>query len=154
MRTGAACEVLAGHSDVISSPAFSPNGLLLASALLDATVKIWCPATGVEHATLQGHADGVSNVTFLPDNLFLASAGYEGRVCFWNAKTLRVKRTVELSATEVWDTGIIARLVLSFSSSGLLLAAETRRGSVRLWNAATGAVIGTLPNVYSVSSAL
>ena len=46
---------LRGHDDVVWMCAWSPDGVMLASASSDKTVIVWNPFTGCELARLKGH---------------------------------------------------------------------------------------------------
>jgi len=67
--------ILKGHTSLVISVAFSPDGKTLASASWDETIKLWDVATGKEQATLKGHTDAVWSVAFSPDGQTLASGG-------------------------------------------------------------------------------
>ena len=72
-----------GHTDWVTSVAFSPDGLTLASGSQDKTIMLWNVATGELKATLGGHTEPVKSVAFSPDGLTLASGSDDGTIKLW-----------------------------------------------------------------------
>ena len=74
---------LTGHTDVVRSVAFSPDGRLLASGscgryesdrgCVQGEIKLWEVASGSLVRTLSGHTSWVNSVAFSPDGRLLAS---------------------------------------------------------------------------------
>jgi WD40 repeat protein len=83
----ACLQTLEGHSDGVSSVAFSHDSTRLASASFDNTVKIWDASSGACLQTLEGHSDWVSSVAFSHDSTRLASASYDKTVKIWDASS-------------------------------------------------------------------
>ncbi len=114
---------LEGHSDVVWSVSFSPDGQLIASASRDQSVKLWRP-NGTLVATLKGHKDSVTSVAFSPDGQLIASGSWDGTVRLWRRD----------GTPRGMLRGHLGRVYgVSFSPNGQRIASAGGDGKIRLW---------------------
>ena len=85
-QTGEELDLLAGHTDVVISIAFSPDSQTLTSGGSDGTVHLWDTATVSKIRTLTTHT-GAITVAFSPDGKTLASGNREGIIRLWDVAT-------------------------------------------------------------------
>lgn len=138
---------LKGHSALVYSLAFSPDGKLLATAGFDNTVKLWDFPAGKETRTLSGHTGPVYCVAFSPDGGTLASSSQDQTIRLWNVADGKFLRELK------GHTGIVDSI--AFSPDGKLLASGSADKSVRLWDPGEGKEVKNLGNhpgsVYCVA---
>jgi WD40 repeat protein/uncharacterized caspase-like protein len=144
---------------MVNSFAWSPNGRLIASGMMETkgvlnpnmpsinvnelyafTLKLWevsdTSAGARELFTLSGHNTRITAVAFSPDSRLLASSGDDGKLKLWDAGTGR-----ELLALAGHTQFINA---LAFSPDGKYLASGSIDGSTKLWDIQTGDLLLTM----------
>ena len=62
-----------GHTDRVTSVAFSPDGHFLVSGSDDMTVRLWNIDSGEQVQVLEGHMGAVTSVAFSPNGQFVVS---------------------------------------------------------------------------------
>jgi WD40 repeat protein/serine/threonine protein kinase len=73
-----------GHTALIHSLAWGPDGTRLASAGADRTVRIWDTASGMELLSLRGPSCFVGSLAWSPDGKRLAAGGDNGEIKVWD----------------------------------------------------------------------
>ncbi|GAB4816441.1 hypothetical protein N2152v2_003487 [Parachlorella kessleri] len=86
-ETGGAVLELEGHTDTVSSLAFSSDGTLLATGGMDGRVKVWEVASGRCVQTLEGPAEAVEWVRWHPKGNVVLAGAADYSAWMWLAQT-------------------------------------------------------------------
>ncbi len=76
-------KTLEGHSNLVTSVSYSPDGTKIISGSDDKTIKIWDANKGEHLQTLRGHADFVNSVAYSPDGTKIISGSDDATVKIW-----------------------------------------------------------------------
>lgn len=135
--TGVRLATFAGHSQMLTGCAVSPDGSRIVSASHDKTLKFWDAGTGAELATLLGHRDIVVACMFTPDGERILSYDLSGILKLWHSATGAC--VVTLNAQHIAD--------VAFSPDGRRIVSAHGDGTLRFWDARTGVALGVIePN--------
>ena len=125
-----------GHTNFVSSVAFSPDGKLALSGSDDNTLKLWNLAMGRELRTFSGHSGTVLGVAFSPDGKLALSGSYDKTLKLWDVVRGRELRTFSGHTNTVTS--------VAFSPEGKLAISGSYDSTLKLWEVATGHELRTL----------
>jgi WD40 repeat protein len=131
---GACLQTLEGHSDSVTSVAFSHDSTKLASAS-DDTIKLWDASSGECLQTFTGHSNWVNSVAFSQDSKKLASASDDNTIKLWDASSGEYLQTFIGHSNRVNS--------VAFSHDSTKLASASYDKTIKLWDASSGECLQT-----------
>jgi WD40 repeat protein len=135
--SGKEIAVLRGHTFVVTSAAFSPDGTRIVTASMDSTTRIWDAATGKEMAVLKGP---VYSAAFSPDGTRIVTAS-------------GALRENKYNTARIWDAATGREIVVlrgaaafsaAFSPDGTCIVTNSPDNTAHIWDAASGKEIAVL----------
>jgi WD40 repeat protein len=129
-HTGAKLAVYRGHSELIKSLRFSPQGdRLVSTSYLDGTTRVWDTTIDALSANSPSATDGCcfTRVEFTPNGKYIAAIAYDDpRVLVFDGETGKYLTTLVGHAKSV--------AAIAFSAVGSILASVSENGVVFLWD--------------------
>ena len=122
--------ILQGHADDVSSVAISPNGMRIASASTDDSIRLWDAQTGAQIRMLENHEETVHSVAFSPDGTRIVSSSEDMTIRIWNAET-----GGEINMLLGHDDWV---LTATFSPDGRRIASGSADWAIGIWDAFGG----------------
>ena len=126
--TGKPLAQLVGHTGLITTVQFSPNGQEILTAGVDDTLRLWNSATGEMLATIPADVGGVNEATYSPDGYQIVAAGNNKAARVWNRTYAQLIARLS-HGVPIYDA--------AFTSRAVELVTAGNDGA-RVWNIATG----------------
>jgi WD40 repeat protein/serine/threonine protein kinase len=143
-----ATRVLPGHGAKVTGLAFASDGIHLASASLDQSVRIWNVLERLERLELQGRAGPVRTLAFHPhDPNLLVCAHIDGTVVLWDWLENRERRRGSMRSNAGID-------VLAIHPQGRIFATGGCDGRLTFWDLESLEPIATVPAHQNAVSSL
>lgn len=126
---------LVGHTALVFSAAWHPDGTRLATVSHDQTVKVWDTQTGKCLLTMQGSLS-LWTVLWMPDQRTLASTSSDGLLQLWDTETGKCVRVTRAHNVTIW--ALVAHPTRPFVATG------SEEQSVKFWSTETLDCLRTL----------
>jgi len=127
---------LQGHTGVMTSASYSPDGTKILTTSTDKTARVWDARTGLQLIPSLEHEDEVVTGVFSRDGKKIATGTDDGKIAIWDVNTgKKLVSSMELQGS-AWS--------VSFSPDGKIVAAASEGGKARTWDVATGKPLSPL----------
>ncbi|KAF9144372.1 hypothetical protein BG015_000133 [Linnemannia schmuckeri] len=133
----------------IGSFAFSPDFDQMATGYNNGTIRLWSLQTGRQGPVLIGHTSNVLGLTYSPCGQLIASRGADKTIRLWDLKN--IERGHVLATIECGSFGVSS---VTFSPTGLKLAASDVYGTVNVYDAQTRTLFKTTTVGEEMATAL
>lgn len=131
-----AIATLCGHTALVSSIDFSPDGTLLVTTGADRSIRLWETQTWHELHSWIGYANEMESIVFTPDGTQLIVGSQDALVRIWDVQTGNIHSTLTGHQRGV--------LSVDYNPHHGTIASASADGTVKVWHAPTGELIRNL----------
>ena len=151
-QSGDTLAFLRGHRGKVNSLSCSPDGRRIASGARDGTVRVWDVQSGEELLLLLSDSYWVEIVIYSPDGRRIVSGSSDGTVRIWDAHSgqgLAGSVTASSPTFSGQGSGFLLGQVntvncMSYSPDGQRIASASDDGTIRNWDAQSGALLAVV----------
>ncbi len=118
-----------GHTNIVITTQWSPNGKQLASVSADKTLCIWyhpTTKTNKPQHTCKGHTDEITTLAWSPDSTKIATGSHDKTLRIWNPKTGKQLKECKGHTASI--------KTLSWSHNNQYIASAGDDTTIRIWN--------------------
>jgi tRNA A-37 threonylcarbamoyl transferase component Bud32 len=131
LSTGAQIGSLTGHTDLVASAVFSPDGRRLLSGSFDGTMRLWDVSKQEEVRGFQRHSGWVTCVAFCPDGRHAIAGYYDWSIRLWDLENGQELRRFAGQRAPITS--------LAVSPDGWSFLSGSLDSTIRLWDLDGGA---------------
>jgi predicted Zn finger-like uncharacterized protein len=124
-----------GHTALVTSVSWSPDGRCALSGSGDKTLRLWEVSSGKDLRTFEGHLSWVQSVSWSPDGRCALSGSADKTLRLWEVSSGQCLRTFE------GHTGTVTSV--SWSPDGRFALSGSEDKTLRLWEVSSGKCLNT-----------
>ena len=132
-----------GHSDLITSAEFSPDGKFIVTTSDDNTARLWDVRSSKLLRIFHGHLSYVNSAEFSPDGKKIVSTSGDWTARIWDVNTGKILHILKDHEYDVCSA--------KFSPDGKTILTTSLDKTAFLWDVATGKLLHKLYDIYSAN---
>ena len=125
MKSTSPLSIFTAHTQAVKAIAFSPEGMLLATAGDDGLIHIWGMDNFKLVRTISAHRWTISSLVFLVDGNTLVSASWDGNLKFW-----QVDSGVEVDCLQTHEAEVLG---MAICQKRQWIATASRDRTAKIW---------------------